>query len=160
MHQKKALKDAAKRRGFSAEIVDGIWQGSYRVKRGIVSRQGPLVSIIIPFKDKPKILKQCLDSIFAKSTYKNFEILLMDNCSESPEMHDYLEGLVKEGDPRIRLLKYDKLFNFSAINNFAVKKAKGEYLLLLNNDTEVITPDWIENMLEHAQRKEVGAVWV
>ncbi|HLG25873.1 MAG TPA: glycosyltransferase [Candidatus Gracilibacteria bacterium] len=151
---KKALEQAMKRRGITGNITDGIWTGSYRTRRYISGQ--PLVSIIIPFKDKVEILKPCYESIITKSTYGNYEILLVDNRSEKLETAEYLKTLA--GEPKVTVLRYDEPFNFSAINNFAAKHAKGEILLMLNNDTEVLTPDWIECMLEHAQRPEVGAV--
>jgi GT2 family glycosyltransferase len=151
---KKALRDTLKRRGIKGEVLDGIWKGSYRVKREILGE--PLVSIIIPFRDKVDILRICLDSIFAKTTYENYEILLVNNSSELLETREYMREI--ENCPRVRLLHYNAPFNFSAINNFASLRAEGEYLLLLNNDTEVIDPDWIQSMLEHAQRPEVGCV--
>ncbi|HMR01661.1 MAG TPA: glycosyltransferase family 2 protein, partial [Candidatus Gracilibacteria bacterium] len=114
------------------------------------------VSIIIPFKDKADVLKVCIESILKKSTWENYEILLVDNQSEELETKEYLEQL--KYNKKIKLLSYDHPFNFAAINNFAVQKAQGEYFLLLNNDTEVISEDWIQSMLEHAQREEVGAV--
>ena len=162
---KKALTDAMRRRGLKADITDGKWLGSYRIKRNIEGE--PLVSIIIPFKDKVDILKPCLDSIITKSTWKNYEILLVNNRSELLETTEYLQELavrIKADEsqklPRMQILNYDRPFNFSAINNFAARQASGQYLILLNNDTEVITPDWIECMLEHAQRPDVGAVGV
>lgn len=151
---KKALADAIKRRGITGDITDGQWTGSYRLRRAITGR--PLVSIIIPFKDKIEVLKPCLESVITKSTWPHYEILLVNNRSELMETEEYLKTLKDE--TRITVLTYDKPFNFAAINNFAARQAKGEYLLLLNNDTEVITADWIECMLEHAQRPEVGAV--
>lgn len=151
---KKALTEALKRRKVDGEVTDGKWQGSYRVRRKISGK--PRVSIIIPFKDKVDVLKHCVESILTKSTYENYEIILVNNQSDLMQTDEYLETLKDE--PKIRILNYNEPFNFSAINNFAAKKAKGTYLILLNNDTEVITPEWIENMLEHAQRKEVGAV--
>jgi GT2 family glycosyltransferase len=151
---KRALQDALKRRKIEAEVADGTWLGSYRVIRKL--QQKPLVSIIIPFKDKKDILETCLRSIFAKTTYEKYEIILVNNRSELLETAEYLEEMAK--DPRVNVQNYDAPFNFSAINNFAVKKAKGEMLILLNNDTEVIAENWIEAMLEHAQRGEVGAV--
>jgi len=151
---KKALRDTLKRRGIKGEVLDGIWKGSYRVKREILGE--PLVSIIIPFRDKVDILRICLDSIFAKTTYENYEILLVNNSSELLETREYMREI--ENCPRVRLLHYNAPFNFSAINNFASLRAEGEYLLLLNNDTEVIDPDWVQSMLEHAQRAEVGCV--
>lgn len=151
---KKALHDALKRRGIKGEVSDGIWKGSYRVKREIQGE--PLISIIIPFRDQVEVLKTCLDSIFAKTTWQNYEILLVNNASELLQTREYMREI--EHCPRVRLLHYNAPFNFSALNNFASIRAAGEYLLLLNNDTEVIEPDWIQNMLEHAQRPEVGAV--
>lgn len=151
---KKALRDAIRRRGIKGEVVDGIWKGSYRVIRTI--KDQPLVSIIIPFRDLVGVLRVCLDSIFAKTTYQNYEILLVNNASELLETREYMREI--ENCPRVRLLHYNAPFNFSAINNFASLQAKGQYLLLLNNDTEVIEPDWIQAMLEQAQRPEVGCV--
>lgn len=150
---KKALREALQRRGIEGEVRDGIWKGSYRVKRALKSN--PKISIIIPFKDKPEILRECVTSILEKTSYENYEILLVDNQSELFETKEYLENL---SDEKVRTLKYDFPFNFSAIMNFAVKQAEGEMLLLLNNDISVITEDWIQCMLEHAQRGEVGAV--
>lgn len=151
---KKALRDAAKRRRIEGRVSDGQWTGSYRLRREIQGE--PLVSIIIPFKDKVEVLKPCVESILKNSTWQNYELLLVDNRSELLETQEYLKTL--KGNEKIQLLTYDQPFNFAAINNYAVKQAHGEYLILLNNDTEVITPEWIEAMLEHAQRPEVGAV--
>jgi O-antigen biosynthesis protein len=153
---KKALADAMKRRKIEGKITDGKWKGSYRIKRDIAGT--PLISVIIPFKDQKEALKKCIESIIAKSTYKNYEIILVNNGSELTETMQYLESV--SGKNRISLLNYDAPFNYSAINNFAVGQAEGEYVILLNNDTEVITPDWMETMLEHAQRNEVGAVGI
>jgi GT2 family glycosyltransferase len=151
---KKALGDALKRRKIDGAVEDGLWTGSYRVKRVIAEQ--PLVSIIIPFKDKIDVLKTCLESILTRTTYQNFEIILVDNLSELYETREYLNTLI--GNPKIRFLRYEKPFNYAAINNWAAGQANGEVLILLNNDTEIITPGWIEAMLEHAQRPEVGAV--
>ncbi len=151
---KKALNDALKRRRIEGEVTDGLWLGSYRVKRILTAQ--PLVSIIIPFKDKKDVLQTCLESIFSKTTYKNFEIILVDNQSELFETQEYLKKI--SGNPQVTILQFNKPFNYAAINNFAAQKARGEVLILLNNDTEVISPDWIEAMLENAQRPEVGAV--
>lgn len=153
---KKALRDTLKKRNIKAEVQDGLWKGSYRVKREISGE--PLVSIIIPFRDKVEILKVAIDSIFAKTSYENYEILLVNNDSQLLETRQYIREM--ENCPRVEVLHYNAPFNFSAINNFAALKAKGEYLILLNNDTEVIDPDWIQGMLEHAQRPEVGCVGV
>jgi len=114
----------------------------------------PLVSIIIPTKDKVSILKQCLNSIENRSTYKNYEIIIVDNDSRKVESKSYLSSL------KHKVISYNEAFNFSQINNFAVTNAQGEHVIFLNDDTEVISPDWIERMLEHSQRPEVGAVGV
>jgi O-antigen biosynthesis protein len=153
---KKALTEALKRRRIEGEVLDGVWHGSYRVKRKIDGR--PLVSIIIPFRDHVSVLDKCIKSIESKTKYQNYEIVLVNNKSELFETGEYLERL--SGDGKIKVLNFNAPFNYPAINNFAVGHASGDYLILLNNDTEVITPDWIETMLEHAERPEVGAVGV
>jgi GT2 family glycosyltransferase len=114
-----------------------------------------MVSIIIPFKDKVELLRRCLESIFENTSYKNYEILLVDNGSKSIATLDFLKSIK---DEKIRILKYGKPFNFSSINNFAARQAKGEYLLFLNNDTEVISESWLEEMLKCFEDKTVGAV--
>lgn len=148
---KKAVQEALIRRGERGAVFDTGYPGHYRVNRELVSI--PLVSILIPIKDKVDILKNCLDSI-KKSTYKNIEILIIDNGSKELQTLNYLDSLA--GDYRV--IRYDIPFNYSRLNNWAAKEASGEYLLFLNNDIEVITPDWIEQMLQHAQRPEVGVV--
>lgn len=129
-------------------------ESAYHVKYAI--KGSPKVSIIIPNKDEAATLKTCITSILEKSTWTNYEILVVENGSEEAEILTYYEEI--KGHPRIRLLYWDQGFNYSAINNFAAQQATGEYLLLLNNDTEVITPSWIEEMLMFAQRPDVGAV--
>jgi GT2 family glycosyltransferase len=117
-----------------------------------------MVSIIIANKDEKETLEACLKSIREKTTYTNYEILIIENNSVTEEIFDYYKKLSKE--PRIRLLRWKKEFNYSAINNYGAAHAKGEYLLFLNNDMTVITPVWMEEMLGVCQRKEVGAVGV
>lgn len=117
----------------------------------------PLISIIIPTKDHVDILKRCLDSIFEKTTYKNYEVILIDNNSEEQETFD----LIKEYQKKYTNFKSKRIeceFNYSYLNNEAVKIAKGEYLVLLNNDTEVVTPEWLDIMLGYAQKKHIGVV--
>lgn len=116
----------------------------------------PLVSVIIPNKDHVKILRQCIDSILQKSTYDRYEILVIENNSSQQETFAYYEVL--EQEPRVRVVICRTDWNYSYINNFGAKEAKGEYLLFLNNDTEVIAPDWMEEMLRFAMRPDVGAV--
>lgn len=116
----------------------------------------PLVSIIIPFKDKVHFLKACVDSIQEKTTYKNYEIILISNNSKEKKTFDYLNTL--KNDKRISVTTYDQPFNFSAINNFGRKKANGKVLIFLNNDTKIITDEWVEELASVALRKEIGEV--
>ncbi len=116
----------------------------------------PRISIVIPNKDHVEDLKRCISSIEEKSTYDNYEIVAVENNSETKEIKDYYE-LLKD-DPRVKVVTYTGSFNYSAINNFGVKETTGEYILLLNNDTQVITVNWMEEMLMYAQREDVGAV--
>lgn len=118
----------------------------------------PLVSIIIPNKDEKEALKACLDSIMEKTEYAEYEILIVENNSSTEEIFQYYKELSQ--NPRIRILHWEKEFNYSAINNFAVRHAKGEYLLFLNNDVTVITKGWLSEMLGMCQRKDTGAVGV
>jgi GT2 family glycosyltransferase len=105
-------------------------------------------------RDRGNLTRQCLESVERKTTYRHYEALIVDNGSAEPASVDFL----REAGRRHRVLRYDAPFNFSAIINFAAKQAQGEYLLFLNNDTQVISPHWMGAMLEHAQRPEVGAV--
>jgi GT2 family glycosyltransferase len=116
----------------------------------------PLVSIIIPTKNQFKLLKQCIDSLLEKTSYPHFELLVIDNQSNDPVALEYLEQLASLKN--IRVLHYPHTFNYSAINNFATKQAKGSLIALLNNDTEIIHPDWLTEMVIHACRLEIGCV--
>lgn len=151
---KKALTDHLHRIGLQAGVEDGAFLGSYRIRYAV--DRDPEIAVIIPTKDKIDVLNRCVTSIRNRSTYLNYRIVLVDNGSIEEQTFAYYESL--KGDERISLLHYDQPFNFSAINNFAVNRIDAEYLLFLNNDTEVISPDWLEEMLGHAQRPEVGAV--
>ena len=126
----------------------------FRIKYELTSR--PLVSIIIPNKDHVDDLSRCVESIINLSTYDNYEIIIVENNSETAEIRTYYEEISRH--PRVQVVEYKGDFNYSKINNFGVQYAKGEYLLLLNNDTEVITPDWMEELLMYAMRKDVGVV--
>lgn len=128
----------------------------FRIKYKLKAK--PMISIIIPNKDHRDDLKRCVDSILNKSTYENYEILIVENNSTEAETFDYYKML--ENQPKVRVITYEAEggFNYSKINNFAAKQAKGEYLLLLNNDTKVITREWMEELLMYAQRDDVGAV--
>ncbi|MCR4584432.1 MAG: glycosyltransferase family 2 protein [Lachnospiraceae bacterium] len=153
---KGAVADHLKKAGFenfritSTRAFETIFRLSYEIK------ETPLVSIVIPNKEHREDLKRCVDSIREKSTYENYEIIIVENNSKGQEIRDYYEELKK--DSRIRVTEYHGAFNFSKICNTGVKKAKGEYILLLNNDTEVISINWMEELLMYAQRDDVGAV--
>ena len=127
--------------------------GFYRVKYEICGE--PLVSIIIPNKDQSEALKKCLDSIREKTSYRNYEIIIVENNSEEPETFAFYKKIAGE---KIKIVTWEGEFNYSAINNFGVRHARGDYLLLLNNDVEIINGDWLTEMLSHCQRKEVGLV--
>ncbi len=116
----------------------------------------PLISIVIPNKDHVEDLRRCITSIEKKSTWKNYEIVVVENNSVEQSIRDYYKEL--ESDPKVKIVTYEGGFNYSKINNAGVKETKGEYLLFLNNDTEVISSDWMEQLLMYAQRKDVGAV--
>ena len=151
-----ALENAMNRRKINSKVENGKYHGTYRVKYNILINS--LISIIIPFKDKPELLTMCIESILNKSTYKNFEIIGISNNSNEQATFNEMQRLEKL-DNRIRFYEYNVPFNYSDINNYAVNNyAKGEHIILLNNDIEIITPEWIENMLEHSQRDEVGCV--
>ena len=117
----------------------------------------PLITIVIPNKDHRTDLERCVNSILEKSTYTNYEIIIVENNSQDPKTFELYEDL-KKASEKITVVTYEGAFNYSAVNNFGVSYAKGEYVLLLNNDTEVITVNWLEEMLMYAQREDVGAV--
>ncbi len=155
INQQRVLRDALAAEKVPASVVVtpfmGFWQAKYNVQ-GL-----PLVSIVIPTKDNTKLIKQCLESIVEQTTYPNFEIVLVDTGSTDRDTLDFYNSkLIKYGPVRIE--KWGKPFNFSAACNFGARKSKGEYLLFLNNDTEVITKGWIEELLGLAQQPESGMV--
>lgn len=144
------------RRGYvNARVVDGA-PGTFRVLYG--HEQAPLVSVIIPTKDQLPMLQRCVETLLGNTAYRNFEVLIVDNGSSTPEAQDWLDGIERMGMDQLRVLRYPHPFNYSAMNNLAAGQARGEYLLLLNNDTAVLQEDWLDAMLNHAQRPEVGIV--
>ncbi|WP_245592016.1 rhamnosyltransferase WsaF family glycosyltransferase [Cystobacter fuscus] len=149
---RRALAEHLARCQEQADVVD-LGETSYRVRYRV--RGTPLVSIIVPFKDKPELLDTLVRSLLEKTRYPHFELLLVSNQSSRPETFALLERLV---DPRIRKLNWDEPFNYPAINNFAARQARGELLLFLNNDMEVTEGGWLEELIAQAQRPEVGAV--
>jgi GT2 family glycosyltransferase len=116
----------------------------------------PRVSILIPTKDKLDLLRPCVESVLAKTDYREIELLIVDNGSSESATANYLDSIAAY--PRVRVLSYPGPYNFSAINNFAAREAHGAYLCLLNNDTEVIEPAWLSEMMRYAVRAEIGAV--
>ena len=129
------------------------------VNRVIYQHTGkPLVSIVIPTKDQLPMLMRCIESLMGNTRYTHYELIIIDNNSQTPEAREWFKGMERLNDAKVRILRYPHPFNYSAINNFAVSHARGEYLVLLNNDTAVIDGDWLGAMLHHAQRPEVGIV--
>ena len=152
---RKAVREHYQRLGIDAKVEMTERPGWYRSH---VKVQGnPLISVIIPNKDHTDDLELCLFSMKRKSTYRNYEILIVENNSEKEETFEYYRKL-PDRYPKARVLTWEKEFNYSAINNFAAKEAKGEYLLFLNNDVEILTPDWMEEMLQNCQQENVAAV--
>jgi glycosyltransferase involved in cell wall biosynthesis len=154
---RKALVDALERRNIKGKVVNGITPGTYRVNYAIVN--DPKVSIIIPFYNKPELLTQCLDSIVKYSKkYDNFEVICVDNNSDDGAIEE-LKRHYTANFKRIRFVEFNGPFNYSRINNEAVRLyAKGNYLLFMNNDIELIDNEWLVGLLEHCQRNDVGAV--
>lgn len=126
----------------------------FRIKYDLTAR--PLVSIIIANKDHVEDLSRCVESIINKSTYENYEIIIVENNSETEQIQEYYREITKH--PKVQVVTYQGAFNYSKINNYGATFAKGEYVLLLNNDTEVITEGWMEEMLMYGQREDVGVV--
>ncbi len=153
---RRALSDCLARRQERAEVLDveGL-PNMFRIRHTLPDPV-PKVSIIIPTRDKVHLLRQCVDSILQRSTYPDYEIVVVDNQSSETQT---LECLAAYGrDPRMRVLRNNGSFNYSRINNEAVASCRGELICLLNNDTQVITPDWLEELVSHALRPRVGAV--
>lgn len=152
----KAVKEHLKRCNLNADVESSkLCPTVYRIKYKL--NNTPLVSILIPNKDHISDLNKCINSIVEKSTYNNFEIIIIENNSVEKETFDYYKKL--ELNDKIKIIEWkSEDFNYSEINNFGAKFAKGEHLILLNNDTEIITENWIEEMLMYSQRKDVGAV--
>ena len=134
----------------STKAFETIFQIKYEIQGN------PLVSIVIPNKDHVEDLSRCIASITEKSTYDNYEIIIVENNSINEEIFDYYKKI--QENPKIKVIMYKGGFNYSRICNLGASRAQGEYILLLNNDTEVITLDWIEELLMYAQRSDVGAV--
>jgi GT2 family glycosyltransferase len=143
----------ADNKGVTVEA--GLLGNTYKVNWPIPA-EPPLVSIIIPTNNGEALVKQCLESLFSLTSYKNFEVLLVDNQSDDPQALAYFDTLVS--DEKVRLLNYDKAFNYSAINNYAVKQSKGSIIVLMNNDIEIISSNWLSEMVSQVSREDIGCV--
>lgn len=151
-----AVADHLKRHGYSHFSISSTraFETIFKITYDIIGE--PKISIVIANKDHVEDLKRCITSIREKSTWENYEIIIVENNSETKEIFAYYEEL--KSDPGIKIVTYEGAFNYSAVNNLGVKAADGDYILLLNNDTQVITVNWMEEMLMYAQREDVGAV--
>lgn len=151
---KKALKDHLERTGINATVTDGVTIGSYKINYEFDRQQK--VSIIIPNTDHVELLKNCIESILINTKNVNHEIIIIECKSTSEQIFTYYETL--SNNEFIKVIVWDKPFNYSTVNNYAAERASGNVLLFLNNDTEVITNEWLESMLQHVLRENIGAV--
>lgn len=153
---KQALDRHLRRRGIVADVVAADVAGALRVRYALPTPR-PLVSIIVPSKDHVDLLDTCVRSIAERATYDSYEILIVENNSSDPKTFEYYERVSKEF-PRARVVRWEHEFNYSKIINFGVEHARGDYYLFLNNDTEIVEPSFIEEMVGCLQRPEVGVV--
>lgn len=154
LNQKKVLEQDLRARRLKGDVYQ-VSQGLWRIKCKI--KGNPLVSIVVPTKDKYGYISDCLKSIVDKTTYRNYEIIIIDTGSTDKRVWSLYED-IKTVHRKTKVLKWRKIFNFSKVCNYGASGSKGRFLVFLNNDTKVLTPDWIESMLEHAQRSMIGAV--
>lgn len=151
-----ALQDHLERNRIAAKVDVGFVKNTYFVE--YLHPSQPFVSIIIPNKNKLSYLEPCITSLFEKTDYTHYEVIIIDNQSDEPEVFAFYQECEEKYGSQLRILPYDHPFNFAAICNFGVKNAKGEYVLLLNNDTQFLQKSWLSRMMMHAQRPEVGIV--
>ncbi len=149
------LRDLVKSSIPGAKAEMGRLPNTYRIRYPIPVPE-PLVSLLIPTRDGYEILKPCLDAILERTSYPNFEVLILDNQSTCLKTLEYLERM--SADPRVSVHRWNHSFNYSAINNFGATKARGELLALVNNDIEPINTEWLSEMVSHACRPEIGCV--
>ncbi len=149
-----ALNEHLARVGLQGKAQESAVPSTYRIRYALPC--APRISIIIPNKDHTDLLDACIRSVLEKSTYPNYEILIVENNSTEEATFAYYDRITQAHDC-IKVLRYAGGFNYSAINNFAIAQAQGEHLILLNNDMEIITPDWMEELLSYTQRSDVGA---
>lgn len=150
-----AVESHIERIGIKAEVsIPDIAIGHYRVRYDLPKKL-PLISIIIPTRDRVELLSMAISSIDLKSSYENYEIIIIDNDSVEARTHEYFDKIKSD---KIRIIRDESPFNFSYLNNLAARYARGEYLLFLNNDIEIISRDWLEEMLSFAQFPDIGCV--
>jgi glycosyltransferase involved in cell wall biosynthesis len=150
-----AIKDHLARIGVPGEVEIAYPKiGHYRVKYSL-PKPLPLVSIIIPTRDRVELLKQCVDSIIKLTTYASFEIIIIDNGSVEKETFTYFDKIKSK---RVKIIRDDREFNYPALNNTGVNSASGEFVVLMNNDIEIITPDWLEEMVSWGHKHDIGCV--
>jgi len=152
----KALKDFFDKKDKGIKVSKGLLPNTYKVIYPLPQEQ-PLVTLLIPTRDGYDILSKCVQSILDKTIYKNYEIIILDNQTSDSKTLEYFKFLIAN-HPTIKIVKYDKPFNYSAINNFGAEHAKGKLIGLVNNDVEVISDHWLSEMVQHALRPEIGAV--
>ena len=155
---KTILNDHFVRNKISASVYDGLIVGTFRTVYHHEST--PMVSIIIPSKDMVHLIRDCVRGIFEKTGYSCFEVIVVDNQSQAEDTFDFYEEMKAKYPDQFRVISYPHPFNYSAMNNIAVAEAKGDYVLMLNNDIQIIQDSWLERMVAHAQRPEVGIVGV
>ncbi len=148
----RAVQEHLERTGIGGKVVPHY--GAYQRVRYALAEPRPLVSILIPTRDRAPLLRKCLESIFARTDYENYEVIVLDNESSEPDALNYLSSLGE----RVRVERVDGPFNYSRLNNRGAELARGEFLLLLNNDIEVMNASWLSEMVSHGVRPEVGVV--
>ncbi|WP_158505868.1 glycosyltransferase family 2 protein [Geminocystis sp. NIES-3708] len=152
----KSVSDYLKRNNLPGRVVPHPeLEGMNRIEPEFSSSSLPLVSIIIPTRNRLDLLKPCLDSIYSMTTYPSYEIIIVDNASTDPETKEFLTHLEQKG---VNIIRDEGIFNYSRLNNLAAKEANGDLLCLLNNDTQIITPHWLEEMVFFAIKSDVGVV--
>ncbi|MFA0426726.1 glycosyltransferase family 2 protein [Vibrio sp. 10N.222.51.C5] len=151
---KQALLECLENQGINASVQDGNLDNYYQVS--YLPDHWPKVSIIVPTRDHKEVLETCIESVLNKTDYPDFEIIIMDNQSQQAPALEYLNLVGKNSN--VKVIKYDKPFNYSEINNVAVEYSNGEVIVLLNNDTEVITASWLKEIVGLAMRPDVGCV--
>ena len=151
---KKALQDFIDSQNIDAYVRDGLLPSTYKVDYRVP--EVPLVSLLIPTRDGYEVLHKCIESILDKTTYPNYEILVLDNETKCEKTLNYFEEIKQY--PQIKILEYHQPFNYSAINNFGVKHARGEIIGLINNDIEIISKGWLSEMVSYAMQEGVGAI--